>query len=70
MPPLDMEALKADLKEKHGSVRDVDVMSAALYPKVTDDYLEFRSSYGPVDCLDTKLFLVGPKVAHEFEVSF
>ncbi|XP_041353439.1 pyruvate carboxylase, mitochondrial-like isoform X2 [Gigantopelta aegis] len=68
MPPLDFEQLKAELKEKHGHVREVDVMSAALYPKVTDEYLDFKSSYGPVDCLDTKLFLVGPKVAHEFEV--
>jgi len=44
------------------------VISAALYPKVTEEYLEFKEKYGPVDALDTKLFLVGPKVAQEFEV--
>lgn len=36
MPPLDLEGLKGDLLEEYGekSVRDVDVISAALYPKV------------------------------------
>ena len=34
-----------------------------------DDYLEFRSKYGPVDCLDTRTFFLGPKIAAETEVS-
>lgn len=49
------------MKEQH-------VISAALYPKVTDDFLEFHDKYGPVDTLDTKIFFVGPKVAQEMEV--
>ncbi|KAJ9577360.1 hypothetical protein L9F63_006040, partial [Diploptera punctata] len=49
--------------------RDRDVMSAALYPQVTDDYLTFREKYGPVDKLDTRIFLTGPKVGEEFEVT-
>lgn len=69
LQPLDFAELKEKLVETHGrTVRDVDVISAALYPKVTDEYLEFKEKYGPVDALDTKLFLVGPKVAQEFEV--
>ncbi|KAK7504778.1 hypothetical protein BaRGS_00003806, partial [Batillaria attramentaria] len=68
MEPLDFAALSESLKEKHNvSVSEEDVMSAALYPKVMDEYLEFRSKYGPVDCLDTKTFLVGPKMASETE---
>lgn len=70
LPPLDFDKLTTELREDYGkTVRDVDVISASLYPKVTRDYLEFKEKYGPVDALDTKLFLVGPKVAQEFEVS-
>ncbi|XP_021370630.1 pyruvate carboxylase, mitochondrial-like isoform X2 [Mizuhopecten yessoensis] len=70
LAPIDFDKLKTSLEEKHNHViRDVDVISSALYPKVTDDFLEFRSRYGPVDCLDTKMFLVGPKMAQEIEVN-
>ncbi|KAF8793654.1 Pyruvate carboxylase like protein [Argiope bruennichi] len=70
LPALDFDKLKADLEDKHGmAVDDQDVMSAAMYPKVCDDFLQFRNTYGPVDCLNTRIFLVGPKVAEEFEVN-
>ncbi|XP_033734872.1 pyruvate carboxylase, mitochondrial-like isoform X2 [Pecten maximus] len=69
LSPINFDDLKTSLVEKHGyAIRDVDVISSALYPKVTDDFLEFRNRYGPVDCLDTKMFLVGPKMAQEIEV--
>lgn len=69
LKPLDFEKIREGLTEQFGRmVRDVDVISAAMYPKVTNEYLEFKEKYGPVDALDTKLFLVGPKVAQEFEV--
>ncbi|XP_048259230.1 pyruvate carboxylase, mitochondrial-like isoform X1 [Haliotis rufescens] len=69
LPPLDFDKLKEELVEKHGPVvREVDVMSSALYPKVLDDFMEFRSKYGPVDTLDTRLFLMGPKIPEECEV--
>ena len=68
MDPVDFDKLKSDLIEKHGRVKDVDVISASLYPKVTDAYLEFKDKYGPVGALDTKLFLSGPKMAQEVEV--
>lgn len=71
LPPVDFEKLKADLAEKHGhDVKERHVISAALYPKVTDDFLEFHDKYGPVDRLDTKIFFVGPKVAQEMEVCY
>lgn len=69
MPPLDFGKLKSDILESHPHATDRDVMSAALYPKVTDDYLTFREEFGPVDKLDTRIFLVGPKVGEEFEVT-
>lgn len=71
LPPVDFEKLTADLAEKHGhDVKEQHVISAALYPKVTDDFLEFHDKYGPVDRLDTKIFFVGPKVAQEMEVYY
>lgn len=70
MPPLDLDKLKAELIETHGNtIRDVDVMSAAMYPSVTRDFLNFRSKYGPVDKFPTRIFLTGPKVGEEFEVT-
>jgi pyruvate carboxylase len=57
------------LTEKFGSLSEEDVMSAALYPKVADDFFSFRETYGPVDKLSTRHFLVGPKIAEEFEVT-
>lgn len=69
LPPMDLDALKKKLVEKHGpKVTECDVMSAAMYPKVCDDFLGFRNTYGPVDLLDTRVFLVGPKVGDHFEV--
>lgn len=70
LPPVDFGAIKANLEELHQiQVREVDVMSAAMYPKVTNEFLEFRNKYGPVDCLDTKTFFIGPKIAHQTELN-
>ncbi|CAL1527525.1 unnamed protein product [Lymnaea stagnalis] len=69
LPPVDFQEIKDNLEDKYGNwITEEDVMSAALYPKVTDEYLDFRNKYGPVDKLDTKTFLVGPKIASETEV--
>ncbi|XP_046384107.1 pyruvate carboxylase, mitochondrial [Ischnura elegans] len=69
LPMLDLGKLKDELVEKFGRVSDKDVMSAALYPEVCDEYLDFRHKFGPVDKLDTRIFLTGPKVGEEFEVT-
>lgn len=69
MTPLDFGKLKEELKESFPNITDKDVMSTALYPQVTKEYLAFRDDYGPVDKLDTRIFLVGPKVGEEFEVT-
>uniref|UniRef100_A0A0A9XGF5 Pyruvate carboxylase n=1 Tax=Lygus hesperus TaxID=30085 RepID=A0A0A9XGF5_LYGHE len=68
LKPLDFGKLKESLQEKHTFVTDKDVISSALYPLVTDDFLNFRDEFGPVDKLDTRTFLTGPKIGEEFEV--
>lgn len=70
LPPLDFGKLKQQLELRHGrSMKETDVLSAAMYPKVKDDYLKFVNDYGPVTKLDTRIFLTGPKVGEEFEVT-
>lgn len=69
LPPFDFNKLKTDLSDRFSDVTDKDVMSAAMYPQVTEEYLTFREQFGPVDKLDTRIFLVGPKVGEEFEVT-
>ena len=66
---LDFDAIEKSLKKIYPRVNTKDVMSAALYPKVTEDFLNFREIYGPVDKLNTRIFLTGPKVGEEFEVT-
>lgn len=36
---------------------------------MAEDFFRFREEYGPVDKLGTRHFLVGPKIAEEFEVT-
>lgn len=69
MKPFDFDTLKAELKKEYHNISDRDVMSAALYPKVTQDFLAFRGKFGPVDKLNTRIFFTGPKVGEEFDVS-
>ena len=45
-----------------------DVMSYAMYPAVTDEYLTFKAKYGKVSGLETRKFFVGPEIGEEFSV--
>eukprot|EP00096_Caligus_rogercresseyi_P000664 TRINITY_DN1113_c0_g1_i3.p1 TRINITY_DN1113_c0_g1~~TRINITY_DN1113_c0_g1_i3.p1 ORF type:complete len:1086 (-),score=226.61 TRINITY_DN1113_c0_g1_i3:477-3734(-) len=70
LAPVDFNSLQEKLKSKFGDkISELDVMSAALYPKVAEDFFAFRKAYGPVDKLSTRHFLIGPKIAEEFEVT-
>ncbi|KAJ3057124.1 pyruvate carboxylase [Rhizophlyctis rosea] len=68
MPPLDLEGLKGDLVEEYGekSVRDVDVISAALYPKVYEEFRHAQDIWGDLSVLPTQYFLTPLKVGEEF----
>lgn len=67
---MDFLKLEKELCEKHEEeITTEDVLSAAMYPKVFDEFKEFTANFGPVECLNTRLFLEGPKIAEEFEVS-
>ncbi|XP_063976631.1 pyruvate carboxylase, mitochondrial [Diachasmimorpha longicaudata] len=69
LAPLDFGKLEKELRESHPTISEKDIMSAALYPQVTEDFLTFREQFGPVDKLETRIFLTGPKVGEEFEVT-
>merc|ERR1719187_2531810 len=39
-----------------------------MYPHVAKEFFKFRETYGPVDKLQTRHFLVGPDMGEEFDV--
>lgn len=67
LPPVDLELLRAKLKERHKPFRltDGDVLSAALYPKVFDDYVAARKRFGDLSSVPTRAFLEGLEVDRE-----
>ncbi|CAL4086866.1 unnamed protein product, partial [Meganyctiphanes norvegica] len=69
MPSYDFESAKKTLEETHERISDYDAMSYAMYPQVTTDFLNFRKNYGPVDKLNTRIFLTGPKIIVNFGVA-
>ncbi|KER30329.1 hypothetical protein T265_03273 [Opisthorchis viverrini] len=69
LEPLDMDKLKASLKAKFGrDFDDRDLMSSAMYPKVFEEFEQFRQQYGSVDKLPTRVFLKGPEIGEEVTV--
>jgi pyruvate carboxylase len=69
LPDFDLDGLEAELRDKHGeSMRDVDVLSAALYPSVFDDYRAYRERFSDVSVVPTRYFLAAAKLGEEFTV--
>ncbi|CDS06225.1 Putative Pyruvate carboxylase [Lichtheimia ramosa] len=69
LPPLDLHKLKEELIEKYGpNIRDYDVISAALYPKVFADYREMVNQHGDLSVIPTRYFLAKPEVGEEFHI--
>ncbi|MDD2221270.1 MAG: pyruvate carboxylase [Clostridia bacterium] len=62
LPPIDFAALEEKIKEigasEPGSMRR-SVISYALYPKVTQDYLKHRNTYADLSRIDTSVFFMG-----------
>lgn len=71
LAPLDFKKVKTELVEKFGNdqISDCDVMSYVMFPKVLEEFAEFRAKYGPVDKLDTRSFFIGPNIAEPIDVS-
>lgn len=59
------------LKSKYGEaeIRDQDVLSHALYPKVFEDWQDFKFVYGEVTKLSTNLFLHPMATGQEVELT-
>jgi pyruvate carboxylase len=68
MPALDLDALELELRETYGSIKAVDVLSAALYPKVFAEYMEFREQYGDMSVLPTRFFFAPAAIGEEWSV--
>ncbi|KAJ2416190.1 pyruvate carboxylase [Coemansia sp. RSA 2530] len=70
MPAFDFAQLRRDLEDKWGpgSIRDVDLLSAALYPAVFDDFQSQRQQFGNVSLIPTPLFLSPLVVGQEIQV--
>src|SRR5690606_25932713 len=70
-PAIDCDALERELRRKWGNhIRDVDVISAALYSQVFDEYMTFRREYSDVSLLPTRNFIAPMKRGEEmsFEI--
>ncbi|CAH8508031.1 unnamed protein product [Dicrocoelium dendriticum] len=69
LPPVSFDQLALELEAKFGREFDAkDTMSYALYPKVFEEFEEFRSNCGPVDRLPTRVFFTGPEISEEVTV--
>ena len=70
MEPIDFVEIEKLLTNQYPNlyITREDVMSYAMYPDVTDQYLKFKSQYGRVSELETRKFLVGPDIGEEFSV--
>ncbi len=70
LPALDFPALTRELEQTWGShIRDVDVVSAALYPQVFAEYMAFRRDYSDVALLPTRSFIAPMRLGEEINFS-
>lgn len=71
LPPFDFDGLKEKLQKKYGGswgLKETDLMSAALYPKVFDEYVKIQTEYGNITNLPTRVFFAGPRIGEELDV--
>ncbi len=69
MPPMDLQALETQLRDEHGPrIREVDVLSASLYPKVFDEYMRFRIDHSDISVLPTRYCFAPMAIGEETNV--
>ncbi len=71
MKQFDFAKLRADLENKYGAahISDYDLLSAAQYPKVFQEYKQHHVTYGDVTYLPTRQFLQPMEIGEEFTYS-
>ncbi|QUJ75134.1 pyruvate carboxylase [Sulfitobacter albidus] len=67
LPPVDFDALRAELRDKTGQaeIDDEDLAGYLMYPKVYLDYTDRHALYGPVRTLPTPTFFYGMEPGDE-----
>ncbi|HMK74442.1 MAG TPA: pyruvate carboxylase, partial [Myxococcaceae bacterium] len=66
LPAMDLEAVRSRLSERTGRpARRDEALSAALYPRVMDEFLDAYARFEDVSILDTPLYFYGLEVGQE-----
>ncbi len=69
LEPVDFDARKAELEAKVGHpVKDRDVLSAALYPGVWEEFDAHRQDFGDTSVLPTPVFFYGLEIGDELNI--
>ena len=70
LPPVDLGSLRDKLRAKHApfAISEYDAMSSAMYPKVFDEYVEYRKKFSDLSVLPTRAFLEGLEVDKEVTI--
>jgi pyruvate carboxylase len=69
MPPVDLDAARASLKERLGrDVSSTELASWLMYPEVFQDFAEHQRRYGDVSVLPTHAFFYGMEAGDEVVV--
>ncbi|HEY2027815.1 MAG TPA: pyruvate carboxylase [Myxococcales bacterium] len=69
MPPVDLDQLAEDLSKKHGRpIARHEAVSAALYPRVLDDYFQQQAKFEDISILETPAYFYGIELNQEINV--
>lgn len=70
LPPLDFAKIRSDLTEQFRiPISETDAVSYAMYPKVFEEYQEFRGKFGDLTNLPTRHLLGRPRIGEEIHVT-
>jgi pyruvate carboxylase len=69
LAPVDLDALREQLAQRHGrAIPEHTAISAALYPRVLEQHLEFLNLHEDVSVLDTPTYFFGLEPGQEINV--